>query len=208
VLLTHEHFDHIRDIPTAAFNFYFQDRSLNLVCTKGVKAAIIKHLFNKTIYPQYHKLPLGRPAIAFSVIRSGETRKISGYKITSIPVRHTKSATGFLISDSENRPVFFSADTSPGFLDNWRYHLPQTIITEVTMPDRFAGFASQTRHLTPQTLADEISGFIRLTGHKPNILVAHMHPLYEQELKEELNIVAAKLDLRITIASEDITLVV
>jgi len=208
VLLTHEHFDHIRDIPTAAFNLFFQDASLNLVCTAGVKKAITKHLFNKTIYPKYHKLPRGKPVIAFNLIRPGGRMRIGSYEIIAIPVRHTRSATGFLISDSEYRCAFFSSDTGPGFLSNWKYPLPQTIITEVSMPTRFIDFASQTGHLTPQTLAEEISKFSQITGHRPNILIAHMHPLYQQELKEELDSLSAKMDLHITIAGEGMTLVV
>jgi len=206
VLLTHEHFDHIRDIPTTAFNLFFQDRSLNLVCTAGVKKAVIKYLFNKTIYPEYHKLPRGKPTITFSIIRPGGRFRIGGYEVTAIPVLHTKSAIGFLVSDNQNSSTFFSSDSGPGFLKNWKYPLPQTIITEVTMPDRFAGFASQTGHLTPQTLAAEISGCSRLTGHRPNILVAHLHPLYEQELKRELAIISAKLNLQIAVAAEKMIL--
>lgn len=208
ILLTHEHFDHIRDIPTVAFNLFFQDSSLNLICTAGVKKVITKYLFNKTIYPQYHKLPRGKPTITFGVIRPGGIMRTGNYKIIAIPVQHTKAATGFLISDRENRCALFSSDTGPGFLNNWKYPLPQTIITEVTMPDRFDSFTSKTLHLTPQTLAAEISGFSRLTGYRPHIVVTHMHPLYEQELKEELDIVSAKLDLHITIAGEDLTVVV
>ena len=206
VLLTHEHFDHIRDIPTVAFNLFFQDSSLNLICTAGVKKVITKYLFNKTIYPQYHKLPRGKPTITFSVIRPGGIMRTGNYKIIAIPVQHTKAATGFLISDRENRCALFSSDTGPGFLNNWKYPLPQTIITEVTMPDRFAEFASQTGHLTPQTLADEICGCSRLTDHRPNVLVAHLHPLYEQELKRELAIISAKLNLQIAVAAEKMIL--
>jgi len=206
VLLTHEHFDHIRDIPTIAFNLFSQESSLNLVCTSGTKKVITKHLFNKTVYPQYHKLPPGKPTITFCVIRPGGIIKIGGYEIIAIPVNHTRDATGFLVSDSEDKRIFFSSDTGPGFLDNWKYPLPQTIVTEVTMPNRFVAFASQTMHLTPKTLADELIKFNQITGRKPNIIVAHMHPAYEQELTAELNTIADNLDLPTAIAKANTTL--
>ena len=206
VLLTHEHFDHIRDIPTIAFNLFSQESSLNLVCTSGIKKVITKHLFNKTVYPQYHKFPRGKPTITFQVIWPGEIIRIGGYEIIAIPIHHTKAATGFLVSDSEDKRVFFSSDTGPGFLDNWKYPLLQTIVTEVTMPNRFNAFASQTMHLTPKTLADELIKFNQITGRKPNIIVAHRHPAYEQELTAELNSIADNLDLPITIAKANTTL--
>jgi len=205
ILLTHEHFDHIRDIPTIAFNLFSQESSLNLVCTSGIKKVITKHLFNKTVYPQYHKFPRSKPTITFCVIRPGGIMKIDDYEIIAIPVHHTRSATGFLVSDGEDKRIFFSSDTGPGFLNNWKYPLPQVIVTEVTMPDRLVAFASQTMHLTPKALADELIKFNQITGRKPNIIVAHRHPAYERELTDELNAIADNLDLHITIAKANTT---
>ena len=51
VLLTHQHYDHIRDIPALAMNFALQKATLNIYSTSAVRDILATHLINGVLYP-------------------------------------------------------------------------------------------------------------------------------------------------------------
>ncbi len=57
VLLTHHHYDHIRDIPALGMNALFYETSVSVYATQVVRDALASHWLNITIY-QYHILKL------------------------------------------------------------------------------------------------------------------------------------------------------
>lgn len=65
ILLTHAHFDHIKDIPLVALNLYRMNTSVKVYSLTEVSAIIIDHLLNGEVYPLLQELPTHKPTVSF-----------------------------------------------------------------------------------------------------------------------------------------------
>ena len=52
ILLTHQHYDHIRDIPAIALYLYLSGATINLYSILPVYEALTTHLLNGKLYPK------------------------------------------------------------------------------------------------------------------------------------------------------------
>ena len=205
-LLTHQHYDHIRDIPTLALNLSINGNGINVYATPSACKAIETHLLNGTIYPKFQESAEAKPVINFKFVEPYKPQMIEAYEVLAVPVRHADSTVGYQISDSEGRTIFYTADTGPGLSDCWQYLSPQLLIVDVTVPNRFEEFARKTGHLTPALLYNELVKFQELKGYLPEVVTVHMNPALEQEIREEVGIIASSLDGEITLACEGMRL--
>lgn len=208
VILTHEHFDHIRDVPFIALNLYRCGGGINVYATARVCDAIKDHLLNGTVYPEFQKIPVERPTVNFAIIEPMLSMGIDGHRVLAVPVNHCNAAVGFQITDSAGRSVFYTADTGPGLLDCWRLVSPQLLMIDVTLPDENEAYARKTCHLTPGLLEKELLAFRECRGYLPRILVVHMDSSREDRIKEELAAMADRLGSPINVAREGMLLVV
>ena len=55
ILITHQHYDHIRDIPAIAMNFFLRRKVINIYSTPPVKEAVLTHLLSGDIYPRFQE---------------------------------------------------------------------------------------------------------------------------------------------------------
>ena len=60
ILLTHQHYDHIRDIPALAMNLFLSDATINIYSTLPVHDALATHLLDGELYPNFLEQPLNR----------------------------------------------------------------------------------------------------------------------------------------------------
>lgn len=206
VLLTHQHYDHIRDIPSLALNLALQGSSIKVYSTPKVRAIIESHLLNGEIYPKFHELPEEKPAVILKLVTPYETQMIDGHKILAVPVNHCETTVGYQVSDAKGKAMFYTADTGPGLSDCWKHVSPQLLIVDVTVPDRLEGFARRTGHLTPNLLNKELINFRDLRGYLPQITVVHMDATLEREIKKEIAVIAKALNASITMAHEGMQL--
>ncbi len=203
ILLTHEHYDHIRDVPAIALNlFLMQGASLKVFSSLNVRKTIETHLLNGKLYPRFQELPEASPTINFNLITPYLPTNINGYQVTAIPVNHINATLGYQVSNGENRAIFYTADTGPGLLECWKYLSPQVLVIEVTFPNRYREFATNTGHLTPNFLHEELIKFREFRDYLPQIVVVHMNPMLEQEIEDEVAVVAKSLNTTITLAYE------
>ncbi|MBL7166628.1 MAG: hypothetical protein ISS55_09105 [Dehalococcoidales bacterium] len=203
VLLTHAHFDHIRDIPAIALNLYRERARITVYSTIEVRNMIEAHLLNGEIYPRFQDLPRGCPTLQFKTMRPYEPEVICGYEVIAIPVNHSVTAVGYQVSDSRGNAVFYTGDTGPFLIDCLRDLCPQILVTEVTFSDRYSPLAADTGHLTPSGLHHVLAGFRRLKGYIPRTIVVHMDPAMEKEIGEEIEEAASDLGALITVAHAD-----
>ena len=64
VLLTHYHYDHIKDIPMIGFNnMYFGQ--LTIYCLADTRDALQSHIMNQSIWPKLHDIPAEGPSLRF-----------------------------------------------------------------------------------------------------------------------------------------------
>ncbi|MFC1908704.1 MBL fold metallo-hydrolase [Chloroflexota bacterium] len=206
ILLTHQHYDHIRDIPGIALNFATQGTSINVYSTPDVRDTIETHLLNGKIYPKFQELPEAKPTVNFNLITAYESQRINGHRILPVPVNHDDNAVGYMVIDAKGKTIFYTSDTGPGLMNCWKYVSPQLLIIDVTLSNRHEEFATNTGHLTPRLLNHELIKFRELKGYLPRIIIVHMDPTLEKEIREEVAVVAEAMDASITLAHEGMQL--
>jgi len=202
ILLSHQHYDHIRDVPAIALNLSHHGSSIDVYATPEVSAVIETHLLNGIVYPKFHELPQAKPTVQFKLITPYETFRFNGYQILAVPVNHGDTTVGYQVSDAEGKSMFYTADTGPELLDCWQHVSPQLLIADVTVPNRYGEFARRTGHLTPRLLGEELAIFRELKGYLPQVIAVHMDATLEQEIKNEIVAVAETLHTSISVAHE------
>ena len=206
VVLTHQHFDHIRDIPGIALNLFRCGASIQVYSTAVVCDIVKTHLLNGKVYPQFQKIPEAKPTVHFNVVEPFEPQKVDGHSILAVPVNHFGITVGYQVSDKHGKAIFYTADTGPELSDCWRHISPQLLIIDVTLPNDHEEFAIKTAHLTPFLLEQELISFRECKGYLPRVIAVHMDTSLEAEIKKELAAVSKKLDIPITLAYEGMRL--
>ncbi|MDD4859617.1 MAG: MBL fold metallo-hydrolase [Dehalococcoidales bacterium] len=201
VLLTHQHYDHIRDIPVMAMNLFLHETAINIYATTEVCAMLADHLLNHELYRNFLEWPQGNPTIVFNLMEPLKTIQIGDYKVTPVPVSHSVPAVGFQIT-SGDKTLFYTGDTGPGLAKCWQMISPKLLIIETTAPNRYEDFGRKSSHLTPSLLKEELLSFRQIKGYLPQIYLVHMNPRQEKEIAAEIAAVSSDLGHPITLAHE------
>ena len=202
ILVTHQHYDHIRDIPTIAFNLFLRGATINIYSIPTVYEALTTHLLNGRIYSKHLELPQNNPTVKFTVIEPGKAEQIEGYSILAVPVNHSVPTVGYQVASPDGKIVFYTGDTGPGLADCWKCVSPQLLIIEVTASNRYEEFARESGHLTPGLLEQELTIFREVKGYLPRVVLVHMNPELEEEIETEIAVVARALNSSINLAYE------
>lgn len=202
ILLTHQHYDHVRDVPAIAMNFFLSGASISIYSTSLVYDALTARLLDGQFYPNFLERPQGNPTIRFTVIEPLKTVLIGGYSILPVPVKHSVPAVGYQITSPDGKVMFYTGDTGPGLADCWEHASPQLLIIEVTASNRLDEFGRQSGHLTPNLLKQELVTFRELKSYLPQVVIVHMSPGLEEEIKAEIAVVAEELNSPISLGYE------
>ena len=202
ILLTHQHYDHIRDIPALAMNALLCDTTINIYSIPTVHDTLAHHLLNGELYPNFLEYPHGNPTIKFTVIEPNKTEQVEGYSILAAQVNHSVPAVGYQVTSPDGKIVFYTGDCGVGLAQCWQYVSPQLLIIEATAPNSYEEFARQSGHLTPNLLKEELDSFRKLKGYLPRVIVVHMNPRQEKEIEAEVAMAARSLDSQITLGYE------
>jgi len=206
VLLTHCHYDHIRDIAAIAINYSHFQKRLGIYALSGTLDVIATYILNGIIYPKFNEMPTpDHPPVLFRPLQAHNVIDVAGYSVLAVPVQHGISTVGYQIS-SRKKSLFYSGDTGPGLSSCWQYISPQLLFTDMTMPDRLKEHALSSAHLTPSLLAEELRGIKAISGDLPRVVLIHISPIFEDEIKEEIEAVARDLKADITLGYEDMVL--
>ena len=202
VLLTHQHYDHIRDIPSLAINHFFSHASFSIFSAQSVHDALATYMLNDQTYPNFFEFPAANPSVHFTAMEPYRAENIEGYIVLPVPVNHGATAFGYQITAPNGKTVFYTGDTGAGLSDCWEHISPQLLVIEVTAPSSYKDFATESSHLTPAMLAEELSDFRKLKSYLPEIVVVHMNPQLEAEIAREITELASQLNASITLAHE------
>ncbi|MFH1662370.1 MAG: MBL fold metallo-hydrolase [Chloroflexota bacterium] len=202
VLLTHQHYDHIKDIPLLGMNLFLNNASIDVYSIPSVYESLTDCLLNDNLYPKFLEETEGGATIRFHTIKPYKEFKIEGYSILPLPVAHSVPAVGYQVTSAEGKSVFYAGDTGPGLADCWRHISPRLIIIEVTAPNRFEQFGREKGHLTPGLLKEELLDFQKAKGYLPDVVTVHMNPALESDIETELSVIAGELGNAITLAYE------
>ncbi|MFC1985555.1 MBL fold metallo-hydrolase [Chloroflexota bacterium] len=206
VLLTHQHYDHIRDVPAIAMNLYLSGYTINIYSTLTVYNVLATYLLGSGLYPNFLERPQGNPTIKFTVIEPYKAEQIEGYSILAVPVPHSVPAVGYQVTSPDGKVVFYTGDTGPGLANCWKHVSPQLLVIEVTAPNRHEDFGREVGHLTPSLLKQELTVFRELKGYLPQVVLVHMTPFLEKEIEAEVAAVAEDLNNPLTAGYEGMQL--
>ena len=206
ILITHQHFDHIKDVPLIAMNAFLHETTINIYSIPAVYDVLATHLLNDRLYPDFFKKPAEQPTIRFTVMEPHQIETVDGYSIVAVPMNHSVSTVGYQITSPDGKVVFYTGDTGSSLDECWQYVSPQLLIIEVTAPNRYEEFALRTGHFTPSLLEQEMNRFRELKGYLPQVITVHMNPWEEKEIETEIAGVARALNTPITLGHEGMLL--
>jgi ribonuclease BN (tRNA processing enzyme) len=203
ILLTHAHFDHIKDIPLMALNLFRMNATIKVHAIPEVNASVTTHLLDGTIYPVLQKLPVDNPTVTFHKITPCQEQEIEGYRVLAVPVQHTVKTVGYQVTDAAGKALFYSADTGPGLADYWKDLSFQLLIIDTTFPNSYEDYARFTGHLTPKLLLAELRALREIKGSLPRVVCIHRDPLLERRVEREIARVSALLGIPIAVGVEN-----
>jgi ribonuclease BN (tRNA processing enzyme) len=208
ILLSHGHYDHIRAIPSLAFNN--SDRNIKILAIPETLKVLSFSLLNGAVYPNFADSGsyLRKSVLELCPLTFLEPVEVEDYRILPVSVRHAMPAVGFEITAKDGRRLFYTGDTGPGLSDVWQRIQPHHLIAEMTFPNCLAQMAKDTGHLCPQSLAGELAEFKRIRGYLPDCTLVHVTPQFEEEIREDVEKAAKEHELSIAFASEGDVIVV
>jgi ribonuclease BN (tRNA processing enzyme) len=206
ILLTHQHYDHVRDIPALAMNLFLGGARTTIYSIPAVYDIVTSHLMDNEIYPSFHQRPRRNPTLRLNIIEPLKAELIEGYSVLAVPVSHSTPAVGYQLTSPDGKVVFHTGDTGPGLAGCWQHVSPQLLIIEVTASDRYKEEAAEAGHMSPSLLKEELISFREIKGYLPRVVAVHMNPALEKEIAAEVAAVERELDCSITMGYEGMEL--
>ncbi len=207
ILITHCHYDHIRDVAAIAINMSYFQQNVRVYSLQSTLDAISKYVLNGVVYPRFDEISTpDRPPVEYHALDVGKEAKVDGYRVVPLPMQHAVDTVGYQVTSADGASFFFSGDSGPGLARGMGEISPQLIIADVTLPNRLVKHGKQTGHLTPQLLSEELSEFKQARGYLPTVLLIHVSPMFEDEIRREALEVAGQLDATIDVAYEGMTI--
>ena len=177
ILITHPHYDHIKDVPMLGMTFHIKNKKIEIFGNAEVLRAL-EYIMNGELhlYKNWLHHPPEDPIIKFTVVEPLKEFEINGYKILPVPVKHSVPAMGFQITSASGKSVFYTGDTGEGLEEAWSHVHPDVLIIETTAEDQYRTGASESHHLTPHSLKLELEKFKKIHGYIPKVVTIHMFP--------------------------------
>lgn len=172
VLITHAHMDHILGLPLMLGTIYeLHRRPVKVFAIPEVLDALRRHVFNWVIWPDFSRLPQGRPILEFHAVIPGEEYRMGGYKVVPLPAVHPTPAVGFWISAATGGSFAFTGDSGfhPPFWRQINVLRPELIIADVSFTEGSADLAADSGHMT----ADQLSLVLGVLDYRPVIRATH-----------------------------------
>ncbi len=187
IVLTHSHFDHVKDVPLLADLLVGKRRRpVRVHASTECARTLRESVFNDRLWPDFTRIPDPRAPIL--EIRPFDPRRpfrAGRYAVRPTPVCHPVESVGLILSDG--RASFaISGDTGPttGF---WRRVNAErrlaALLVELSFPNALQELADVSGHLTPNTLATELA---KLERNGYPVLLYHLKPAHAARLRREL----------------------
>jgi ribonuclease BN (tRNA processing enzyme) len=204
ILITHQHYDHIKDLPMFAHNLW-EAKDIHIHCTQQTQQLLQRHIFNDQIWPNMiTNTPAGH-GLVFHTVKPGRRFELLGYTILPVPMVHTVPTVGYLI-ERDGKSIFYTADTRGEGEQPWMELRPDLLIIETTMSNKADAAAERFKHHTPSSLGRHLRAFHARQGYYPRIVCVHMNPHHDDQVRKELAALAQELGVEITPAHEGLVI--
>ncbi len=187
ILLTHSHFDHVKDVPLLADLLVGRrERPVVVHASNRCARTLRESVFNDQLWPDFTRIPSRRrPVVSIKPFTPGRAFRVGRYSVRPVPVCHPVESVGFVVSDG--RSAFaVSGDTGPT-TRFWqavnRAENLKALLVETSFPNEQQALADVSGHLTPNTLAAELS---KLERNGCPVYLYHLKPAYAAELRRDL----------------------
>jgi cAMP phosphodiesterase len=208
VLITHHHFDHVRDLATLGMNLW-SSGPLPVYGLESSLQTVLIHIFNGVLYPDFTSRPSPeKPAFKFHPVAPGKVFTVGSYSILPFLVNHGIPTAGYQITGADRKSFVYTGDTHRLPEATWQGLAPRLIVSEVTVPDKYESMARESGHLTPKMLKDELLAFKKIHKYIPPVITVHMSPHLEDDIQKELSRVAEDLGTEITCGYEGMRVVI
>jgi cAMP phosphodiesterase len=187
IVLTHSHFDHVKDVPLLSDLLVGRrETPLRVHASTACARTLRESLFNDELWPDFTRIPdQATPVLEIRPFEPTRAFKVGRYTISPVPVAHTVESVGLLVSDRRST-IAISGDTGPTSRFWKKVNAQQrlrALLVELSFPNALQGLADLSGHLTPRTLAGELAKLDR-DGYP--ILLYHLKPAHAAELKREV----------------------
>lgn len=205
VLLTHRHFDHVRDLPTLALATMESSGPISVYGLPETIEGVAPRLVDGVLYPDFTKrMTQEGPKVRFISVEDSQDFRHGPYQVRTHSVPHSAPCIGYVVTGPDERSFAYTGDCGGGLLPFLQDPAgPSTLFVEVTYGDGMVEQARSTGHLTPGLLAGEIEEGIRNGAAMPHIMVVHRDARYESDIERELEAVSSELEVQIILAFED-----
>lgn len=104
VLITHRHYDHIKDLPMLAHNLW-ETKSIDIYAIPDTIAALRKHIFNDVVWPNVEIASEGFFPVLFHPVEPNRWFEVLDYRVYAIPMPHTVPAVGYCVERDGKKVV-------------------------------------------------------------------------------------------------------
>ena len=205
VLLTHRHFDHIRDIPTLALMTLDDPRQIDVYSLPETLEGVQAHLIDGDIYPDFtKKLTDAPPKYRFNPVEPGVRFQVLNYEVKAIPQPHPVSSVGYVIKSDSGSCWAYTGDTGGNLLPFFQENelVPQVLFVDVTFPNRSEFLAKLTGHLTPNLLREQVAEAKEAKLSLPRMVAVHINVPNREEVIGEVRSLANELGIDLSPGAE------
>jgi phosphoribosyl 1,2-cyclic phosphodiesterase len=208
ILLTHHHFDHVRDLVMLGANGAMFSAPVEVYALSQTLDIVNSCLLDGRMYVDFSKWPSAeKPFLRLNAIDPFERKIIEKYEVLPVPVKHSVPAVGYQVTSNDGKSLFYTGDTGPGLSTCWEHISPQLLMIEVSGCNEVGDFLKSVGHLSAQLLKEELSQFRQTKGYLPRIVVVHIPPQYQKQVEQEVGDVGQELGADIDISYEGMKIV-
>jgi ribonuclease BN (tRNA processing enzyme) len=186
VLLTHAHYDHMRDLPALGMNLFLRKKSVAVYTHAAAYENLARYLLNEGIYVEFQSKPADGPTLKIHLIQPSQPFEVEGYTVLPTPVKHALPTVGYQVTSPNGKSIFYSGDTGAGLSELWPAISPQVLFIEVTAANKWEAAMQHSGHLTANLLKEELISFHRIKGYFPMVYAVHRNAADEREICAEL----------------------
>ncbi len=187
IVLTHSHFDHVKDVPLLSDLLVGRrNKPVRVHASRACARTLHESIFNDELWPDFTRIPDRRRAVL--EIRPFDPERpfrAGRYAIRPVRVSHPVESVGFVLSDGRSA-IAVSSDTGPTTRFWTKVNAEKrlkALLIELSFPNAMQALADLSGHLTPRTLESELR---KLDRNGVPILLYHLKPAHLRELRREV----------------------